>query len=85
MSLASEKLLPLNEVEMAGDPDRGSRWRWCVTGRDGIILESTHLEGDLRRYTSVEAVARFEAAVRAKGGWLPIEPDYMTTGDPEGT
>ena len=43
-----------------GGVSRATIWRWALTGRRGVRLESVLL-GD--RFTSVEAIARFVAAL----------------------
>ena len=64
IDINSEKLIPLNAAcqlipGRAGKGiSRSTIWRWALTGRRGLKLESVLLSD---RYTSIEAIQRFVA------------------------
>jgi len=46
-----------------GQPHLSTIWRWMKRGNRGVVLESVVCAG--RRYTSLEAIARFVEATTA--------------------
>jgi hypothetical protein len=64
IDIEKEHLIPLKDggkriPGRAGKPvSRATLWRWALTGRQGVRLETVLLGG---RFTSIEAIARFVA------------------------
>lgn len=73
LSITAETLLSLKQArnEFANRPSLPTLWRWILRGTKGIRLESVRIGG--RRYTSVEAIARFMEAT-AKADRLAAKP-----------
>lgn len=59
IDIKTETLLTTSEArnEIPRKPSLPTIWRWMENGVRGVVLESVYLGG--RRYTSVEACARF--------------------------
>lgn len=61
----TEQLVTLARAKIPGNPAIATRWRWAGKGARGVKLETLIIGG--QRYTSVEAVARFIAALNESG------------------
>jgi hypothetical protein len=71
IDISSEALLSLNDAakSLPGRPHISTLHRWRLRGVRGIRLETALLGG--RRFTSVEALERFSAAITAAADGEP--------------
>lgn len=60
-----ENLISLSKAKLPGNPHIATRWRWAGKGVRGVRLETIVVGG--QRFTSVEAVSRFIAALNEPG------------------
>lgn len=67
-ALLTERLIVVAKLnrELPNRPDRATCFRWCHRGVRGKRLESILIGG--RRFTSMEAVARFLNAISGSDG-----------------
>lgn len=70
----TETLLSITEAakRLPGRPNITTVWRWRNRGVRGVKLE-TILSGG-RRFTSTEAIARFQQAVTAASDGVAVQP-----------
>ena len=75
--LQNETLIFLSEAakRLPNRPSTATLWRWHSGGVRGVLLETIMIGG--RRYTSVEAMARFITATTAQSGRM--NPPARTT------
>ncbi len=70
----AETLVPLNGARIPGNPHIATRWRWAMSGIQGVRLETVKVGG--RRFTTDAAIRRFLAALNADHqGGVPDPPD----------
>ena len=78
INLKTETIIPFSEggdwyAEHAGyKPNRSTTMRWRTRGSRGVKLESVRIGG--RRFTSEEAIERFNAAVTAIADGYALSP-----------
>jgi hypothetical protein len=70
-----EQVIPISDVPKItpGRPNLSTIWRWRLKGVRGITLE-TFLSGG-KRYTSVEAIRRFQSRVTAAADGEPVRSE----------